>query len=93
MSVTGFTFLHKVQTRNIYTSGGNYRLSETVQAMLKCTKMSGQYKKKKMLSVTADDVIHNEDDISMCSICSKVCDNFCCCNNCIIFHLCSRYKL
>ena len=76
MSVTGFTFLHKVQTRNIYTSGGNYRLSETVQAMLKCTKLSGQYKKKKMLSVTADDVIHNEDDINMCSICSKVCDIF-----------------
>ena len=76
MSVTGFTFLHKVQTRNIYTSGGNYRLSETVQAMLKCTKLSGQYKKKKMLSVTADDVIHNEDDINMCSICLNVCDFF-----------------
>ena len=89
MSVTGFTFLHKVQTRNIYTSGGNYRLSETVQAMLKCTKLSGQYKKK-MLSVTADDVIHNEDDINMCSICSKCAIFF---NNCIIFHLCSRYKL
>ena len=92
MSVTGFTFLHKVQTRNIYTSGGNYRLSETVQAMLKCTKLSGQYKKKKMLSVTADDVIHNEDDINMCSICSKV-SNIFFFNNCIIFHLCSRYKL
>ena len=76
MSVTGFTFLHKVQTRTIYTSGGNYRLSETVQAMLKCTKLSGQYKKKKMLSVTADDVIHNEDDINMCRICSKVCNIF-----------------
>ena len=78
MSVTGFTFLHKVQTRNTYTSGGNYRLSETVQAVLKCTKLSGQYKKKKMLSVTADDVIlliYNEDDINMCSIFSKVCDN------------------
>ena len=60
MSVTGFTFLHKVQTRNTYTSGGNYRLSETVQAMLKYTKLSGQYKKKKMLSVTADNVIYNE---------------------------------
>ena len=92
MSVTGFTFLHKVQTRNTYTSGGNYRLFGTVQAVLKCTKLSGQYKKKKMLSVTADDVIYNEDDINMCSICSKVCDNdfF---NNCIIYHLCSRYKL
>ena len=75
MSVTGFTFLHKVQTRNTYTSGGYYRLSVTVQAMLKFTKLSGQYKKKKMLSVTADDVINNEDDINMCSICSKVCDN------------------
>ena len=75
MSVTGFTFLHKVQTRNTYTSGGNYRLSETGQAVLKCTKLSGQYKNKKMLSVTADDVIDNEDDINMCSICSKMCDN------------------
>ena len=93
MSVTGFTFLHKVQTRNTYTSGGNYRLSETVQAMLECTKMIGQYKEKKMLSVTADDVISYENDINMCSICSKVCDNDFFLNNCIIFHLCSRYKL
>ena len=75
MPVTGFTFLHKVQTRNTYTSGGNYRLSETIQAVLKCTKLSGQYKKKKMLSVTADDVINNEYDINVCSICSKMCDN------------------